>query len=181
MVYKRQVIVMSRDGHQLDQRTMSTPGDNTQVWTSFRKEGQKPVVPAERLAKHPMRVESVVRSIWNTGLMVASHKVPASERCKDEGKLMRVQQMRGSSVAKIAHVFSRAHVLNPQVVLVDPFAGAGGTGVAARLLGCYFVGIEKDATCAKPVKAMLKKLEEDDGYEPGSGLMKSILREEDGT
>ena len=54
-----------------------------------------------------------------------------------------VQQLRASSVLKIIHQFTRATVMDPQAIIVDPFMGAGGTAIAARMDGCYFLGVDR--------------------------------------
>ena len=46
-------------------------------------------------------------------------------------------------VALMRHIISASS--RPGAVVLDPFAGSGTTGVAARELGRSFVGIEKDA------------------------------------
>jgi DNA modification methylase len=43
-----------------------------------------------------------------------------------------------------------------EVVVLDPFAGSGTTGVAARRLGCSFVGFEIDAERAAAANARLR-------------------------
>jgi len=35
-------------------------------------------------------------------------------------------------------------VAGPGVVVLDPFSGSGTTGIAARMLGCRYVGFEID-------------------------------------
>jgi site-specific DNA-methyltransferase (cytosine-N4-specific) len=35
-------------------------------------------------------------------------------------------------------------VLGPEIVVLDPFSGSGTTGVAARRLGCSYIGFEID-------------------------------------
>lgn len=48
---------------------------------------------------------------------------------------------------------------NPGDVVLDPFAGAGSTGVAALAHGCQFIGIEIDSKYAAIAAARLEKLD----------------------
>jgi DNA modification methylase len=48
--------------------------------------------------------------------------------------------------------------VGPDVVVLDPFAGSGTTGVAARRLGCSFVGFEIDGQQAAAANARLAAL-----------------------
>ena len=43
----------------------------------------------------------------------------------------------------------------PDVLVVDPFAGSGTTGLAARALGCRFVGFEIDEAHAAAANVRL--------------------------
>ena len=175
--YGRPTIVTSRDLHPLDYRTANMQGDNTQQWISFHKSGHTPSVPAAYLAKHPQKVMAKLAGVWNVGNVVSSHKVPNSERAKDEeGKQLRVQQMRGASVLKVIHQFSRATKWEPQVAIVDPFMGAGGTAVAAKLAGCYFIGLDKSNECVEYVEGLWDKLEDFEGYENGVGLRTDLIK-----
>jgi hypothetical protein len=180
VLYGRPLIITSRENHPLDNRTANLPGDNTQQWVSFHKSGHTPIVPAAYLSKHPERNMKRLADTWNVGNIVSSHKVPVVEKGKDnEGKQLRVQQMRGASVLKVIHQFSRATKWEPQVIIMDPFAGAGGTAVAAKLAGCYFIGMDKNKDCADTIESLWEKLNQVEGYENGAGLRTDLVKEED--
>ena len=178
--YSRPIMVMAKDGHQFDYRTLKTPGDNTQYWLSFYKKGETPLVPAAHMMKHPRKNDPAIRTVWNTGVMVPSHKVPKVERVRDATgtEALRVQQLRGSSVAKIIHVFTRASELDKQAIIVDPFAGAGGVAVAAKLTGCYFIGVDKSQECVTSVRDLEERLANEEGYANGAGLMKNLTKKD---
>ena len=50
-------------------------------------------------------------------------------------------------------------VSGPEVVVLDPFSGSGSTGVAARRLGCSYVGFEIDEEQVDASNARLKEVE----------------------
>jgi DNA modification methylase len=50
---------------------------------------------------------------------------------------------------------------SPEAVVLDPFAGSGTTGLAARALGCRFLGFEIDPLQAQAANARLAELAED--------------------
>jgi hypothetical protein len=180
MAYGRPTIVACREFHPLDYRTANVQGDNSQQWISFHKGGHTPIVPAAYLAKHPQRIMKKLAETWNVVNFVVSHKVPNAERGKDgEGKQLRVQQMRGASVLKVINQFSRATKWEPQVIILDPFAGAGGTAVAAKLAGCYFIGMDKNKECVDTIEGLWEKLGECEGYENGAGLRVDLVKEDD--
>jgi hypothetical protein len=131
--------------------------------------------------KHPGRNAKMVATTWNTGVIVQSHKVPALERAKDEqGKILRVQQLRGASVLRIIHQFTRATIMNPQAIIVDPFMGAGGSAIAARMAGCYFIGVDRAAECILGAHEVMHRIEDIGGaYQPGGGLRLDLLKEPD--
>ena len=109
--------------------------------------------------------------------------VNAIERVKSsEGKSIRIQQLSGKIVAIVINQFSRACRLNPQVLIVDPFMGAGGTLVAAKLTGCPFIGGDKDKLCTNSTKDLWGILEADGGeaYENGAGLRNDLVKAGDG-
>ena len=179
VMYKRPTMVVSKAEHMLDNRTLHCPGDNTQFWASFHKTGRNPLVPAGYLQGHPDKVVAKLAQIWNTGVIVNTHKVPQAERVKDEnGKYLRTQQLRGTSVAKIVHMYSRASIWEPQVVILDPFAGVGGSLVAAKITGNYFVGVEKNKECVAAMEEMWTQLDASGvvGYENGAALRGDLLK-----
>ena len=49
-------------------------------------------------------------------------------------------------------------ITGPEVVVLDPFAGSGSTGIAALESGCSFVGFEIDATQAQAANGRLTKV-----------------------
>lgn len=51
-------------------------------------------------------------------------------------------------------------VLGPQVVVLDPFSGSGTTGIAARKLGCNYIGFEIDGEQVDASNDRLASLEE---------------------
>jgi hypothetical protein len=178
-MYAKPTVIVAREPHPLDLRTSRTPGDNTQFWVSFHKKGITPIVPAEHLMKHPDRNAKAIAAIWSAGVTVQSNKVPGVERAKDErNKMLRVQQLRASSVLKIIHQFTRATTWDPQAIIVDPFMGAGSTAIAARMAGCYFIGVERVAECIFGAHEVMQKIEDVDGmYEPGGGLRTDLIKE----
>ena len=180
VAYKRPTVIVSKAEHPLDNRTRHVQGDNTHYWVSFHKFKKVPVVPADYLHDHPNKIAAKLAQVWNTGVIVATHKVPAVERIKAEGGgYLRTQQMRGGSVAKIINCFSRATKWESQVVILDPFAGAGGTLIAARLTGNYFVGIDKNKDCVDAMEGIWAQLDEaGEGYQAGAGLREDLIKPE---
>ena len=45
---------------------------------------------------------------------------------------------------RVLQMLCRADENQAQGLVLDPFAGTGSTGVAARSLGCVFIGLDKD-------------------------------------
>jgi DNA modification methylase len=52
-------------------------------------------------------------------------------------------------------------VAGPELVVLDPFAGSGTTGLAARALGCRFLGFEIDPLQAEAANARLVPADDD--------------------
>ncbi len=65
------------------------------------------------------------------------------------------------------------------MIILDPFAGAGGTAVAAKLAGCYFIGMDKSRECVDTIEGLWEKLGECEGYENGAGLRVDLVKDED--
>lgn len=57
------------------------------------------------------------------------------------------------------HCIEAYGVTGPDVVVLDPFAGSGTSGVAALQIGCSFIGFEIDAAHAEAANQRLAKLQ----------------------
>ena len=64
----------------------------------------------------------------------------------------------GQGVAGITEALRR--FVKPGDVVCDPFVGGGATGVAARLLGCEFVGADIDKECLETTEKRLAVAQE---------------------
>ena len=68
----------------------------------------------------------------------------AQEIVNSSEESFRGQQLALCMLDRLVHIFGRHHRDQQPAIIVDPFAGTGSTGVAARANACHFVGIDKD-------------------------------------
>ena len=67
--------------------------------------------------------------------------------------------------------------MDPQAIIVDPFMGAGGTAIAARMDGCYFLGVDRASECIVGAHEVVQSIEDVEGiYEPGGGLRTDLIK-----
>ena len=56
------------------------------------------------------------------------------------------QQLHVPTLLKVLQMVCRAAGTQEAGLVIDPFAGTGSSGVAAKALGCKFIGIDNDPT-----------------------------------
>ena len=61
------------------------------------------------------------------------------------------QQLHVATVTRVLQMVCRAAGCQDIGLVIDPFAGTASTGVAARALGCSFIGIDNDPTFVVPM------------------------------
>lgn len=96
----------------------------------------EPIYLLARDERHAFRVKPPVPSVWEFG----SERVPG---------LPHYSRFPEELPRRCIEALGR---LGPDVLVVDPFCGSGTTGVAARKLGCSFVGIEIDPAQAEAAR-----------------------------
>ena len=106
----------------------------------------------------------LMNALWNTGTIVQSAAVPKAERltAKVEKQItyMRTQQLPAAVLRPLIRMFGRALSEQPAVVIVDPFMGCGSTALAARQLGCSFIGWDRDHTIVTLARDKVDALQE---------------------
>ena len=61
------------------------------------------------------------------------------------------QQLHVPTVLKVLQMVCRAAGSQEVGLVIDPFAGTASAGVAARALGCAFIGLDNDPTFVVPM------------------------------
>ena len=72
--------------------------------------------------------------------------------------MTRVQQIPASAMAEVVERFGRGVVEQEQVIVIDPFMGMGGTSLAAEMLACSFIGVDRDAECVAAAEELYHSL-----------------------
>ena len=140
--------------------------DNCHLWFGFRKKQDSPS------ALHPVKwLQEMYEAagetkpdelslLYRSGVTIKTHKVPAAERMKitrvGKKEFLRVQQLSGASVAQVLTHLVRTSAYNKNVIIVDPFVGAGGVLHAARKMDCYCVVADRDPECVDMLRAIAK-------------------------
>jgi DNA modification methylase len=96
----------------------------------------EPIYLLARHERHAFRVKPPVASVWEFG----SERIPG---------LPHYSRFPEELPRRCIEALGR---LGPDVLVLDPFCGSGTTGVAARKLGCSFVGIEIDPAQAQAAR-----------------------------
>lgn len=95
-----------------------------------------------RSERHAFRAAPPVKSVWEL----------ASEKIDGPAHFSRFPE-------ELPRLCIEAYgAAGPEVLVLDPFAGSGTTGIAARKLGCSFIGFEIDAAQAAAANARLEAL-----------------------
>lgn len=79
----------------------------------------------------------------------------------------RIQQLSSNLIKNVMQVFARKYTEQESVLVVDPFAGSGSTGFVAKMLDCWFYGMEVDQEVAFAAQNHLRGI----NYETGSLLI----------
>ena len=108
-----------------------------------------PNVTSDFLRDKPC-MHKLKNALWNAGTVSPSAAVPKAERVsvrmQKQTTYMRTQQLATAVLRPLIRMFGRALKEQEPVVIVDPFMGTGSTALAARQLGCGFIGWDRDPT-----------------------------------
>ena len=74
----------------------------------------------------------------------AAPKAKSQKKKKKREALYRYQALPVATVQAMLLPFTRTTWDCEPCTVIDPFMGTGSTGIAARSLGCYFIGIDND-------------------------------------
>ena len=61
-------------------------------------------------------------------------------------------------MAEVVKRFGRGVDTQEQVIVIDPFMGMGGTSLAAEMLDCIFIGVDRDAECVAAAEELYHSL-----------------------
>jgi hypothetical protein len=151
--------------------SLHQPKRNMAQFQMYHKDGSAPVVTAgfvrdmSKGAPSNKAQHKLSKSLWNTVTIAkGSMKVPDPERVKinNSKDALRVQQLSAGVMQRVIERWGRLIDTQDPVTVIDPFMGCGGTALAARILGCPFVGMDRDPACVEAAEEKYLELEEDE-------------------
>ena len=125
--------------------------------TVWKESGFRPVSHLTWVKAHCSR-DGYTRSFHEVGFLLAKGRPPKPiEPLTDvlpweyTGNRLHPTEKPVIAIRPLIQTFSK-----PDDIVLDPFAGSGTTGVAAKLCQCRFILIEKDASHCRTAEARLK-------------------------
>ena len=82
----------------------------------------------------------------------------------------RMQQLPVSTVQLLLTIYARATFAGDPAIVIDPFCGTGSTGIAAKTLGCYFVGVDQDKASQNAWDILVEQTKDLVGYQVYDGF-----------
>jgi hypothetical protein len=125
--------------------------NNTFSFLCLHRADAHPPVTSDFLRDKP-GMHKLMNALWNTGTIIPSAAVSKAERvvvrmrAEKTTTYMRTQQLATAVLRPLIRMFGRALKEQQPIVVVDPFMGTGSTALAARQLGCGFIGWDRDPT-----------------------------------
>ena len=145
--YLHPVVLVASSAKGLTYFNKYQQANNVFSFLCLHRADQHPPVTADFLRDKP-GMAKLMNALWNTGTIIPTAAVPKTERvsARVEKKLtyLRTQQLPAAVMRPLIRMFGRAVTDQPAVVVVDPFMGTGSTAIAARQLGCGFIGWDRD-------------------------------------
>ena len=147
--YNNPVVVVPTSTKSLTYFNKYQQANNVFSFLCFHRADVHPIVTSDFLREKP-GMHKLCHALWNAGTTIPSAVVPKAERVavrmQKKTTYMRTQQLATAVVRPLIRMFGRAMKEQEPVVIVDPFMGTGSTAVAARQLGCGFIGWDRDQT-----------------------------------
>ena len=161
--YLHPVVVVSASSKGLTYFNKYQHANNVFTFLCFHRADYHPLVTSDFLREKP-GMAKLMNTLWNTGTVIPAAAVPKAERVmvKVEKKLayMRTQQVSASVMRPLIRMYGRALKEQEPMVIVDPFMGSGSTALAARQLGCGFIGWDRDANVVSMAKEKFEALKQ---------------------
>ena len=163
--YLHPVVVVSSSARGLTYFNKYQQANNVFSFLCLHRADQHPQVTSDFLRDKP-GMTKLMNVLWNTGTIITSAAVPKTERIavRIEKKLtyLRTQQLPSAVLRPLIRMFGRAVTEQPALVVVDPFMGSGSTALAARQLGCGFIGWDRDPVIVEHAQAKFAALKKVD-------------------
>jgi hypothetical protein len=163
--YISQFVIASRP-QPLNMTTKYQMKRNSHQYLIFHISGAWPEVSSAFIRRMGEEGEPVTASqvhgsmkMWNTNLSVQDLNVPKAERVfREGGEPLRIQQLCSRSPREVLARFGRIIDTQPRVVVVDIFGGAGSTIMAAKMLDCPVICMDRDEQCVEITTAALEDI-----------------------